>query len=291
MKTTDKHQKLLITGTSILLPSKTLLFKAKNYRHAFSEERVYTIINDYLDFNLRKYSRFLYYMVAFLFRSSNFKHSTDIVNGKPLWVWFVDIFCWFCLFAFIGCLIAGVAQPIVSALSQTIHGDFNQIVHDITQSFGNVTSVVLLIFAVLTFSIALFYLHLMRKVVAVNKKYLLKDYLIYKTSFILNWEKLINVQKSTKKRYFKKLIKKGKVKNVAPFCVIENMEIFDDSTRWTILQICNVLNKLFPEFAITLLFNQVTQERSKRLNDVVEVDFKYLKIRDLSPTGVIPLPH
>ncbi|WP_027119718.1 hypothetical protein [[Mycoplasma] testudinis] len=277
--------KILITGKKIELSTDQLLKSARDYGHAFSEDRVYTIVNDYLELNLRKYSRFLFFMVAFLFRSSNYKHSTDIVNGKPFWVWFVDIFCWLCLFAFIGCLISGIAQPIAAAITQAIRFNLNSVTEELNKSFGNPTAIVLLVFAFVTFGIAMFYLYLIRKVVAVNKKYSLKDYVIYKTSFILNWEKFINAQKNVKKNTLEKiekLIIKGKIKKVPPFCLVENMEIFSDDARWTILQICNVLNKLFPEFALTLLFNNIPEDRAKRLISVTQIDFKYLKIHDLS---------
>lgn len=76
--------KLIVTGKKINANIERIIAKSKDCGQVFSEDRFYTIVNEYLDCNLKKHSRLLYYIVVFLFRSSNYKHSVDIVNGKPL---------------------------------------------------------------------------------------------------------------------------------------------------------------------------------------------------------------
>lgn len=280
--------KLIVTGKKINANIERIIAKSKDCGQVFSEDRFYTIVNEYLDCNLKKHSRLLYYIVAFLFRSSNYKHSVDIVNGKPLWIWIVDIFCWFCLTAFIVCLIAGIAQPISVALSGLIKFDFSSINKAFQQTFADPTAVVLLVISFITFGIAMFYLYLLKKVIAVNRRYGLKDFVVYKTSFILNRERYISINHDLNKKTLKKLekmLKKQQGSNHPPYWLVRNLDIFDDPVRWTILQVTNVMNKLFPDFALTLIFDHVPDERAKTMINTIDLDFKYLKANVVTETN------
>ena len=70
----------------------------------YSGDRFYTLLNEYIDLNLKKQNIFVAWVINVLFKSSNFKHDPAIANGYPLSVKLFDWFCIACLIAFI-CLV------------------------------------------------------------------------------------------------------------------------------------------------------------------------------------------
>lgn len=252
--------------------------KIKNIGVYYSDDRFYSIVNDYMDYGLRKNSIFVYLITTFLFRSTNYKHATGIVNGKPLWVWFIDIFCWLCLVAFIVCLLTGVGQPIATAISGIAKGTFPNLSVAFKSSFGDPVAIVLLVISFLTFAIAVFYIYIMKKVVAVNKKLLLKDFVVQKASFISQYEPWLKISKNVNKR-IKKIAIKYKKKLSGCFYLISELEKLTNDNRWLVLQINNLMFKLFHDYPIILKFSTISDEDFKELQKICDVDFKHISLR------------
>lgn len=252
--------------------------KVKNIGIFYSEDRFYSIVNDYMDYGLRKNSIFVYLLTTFLFRSTNYKHATGIVHGKPLWVWFIDIFCWLCLIAFIVCLLTGVGQPIAAAINGIAKGTFPNLSDAFRTSFGDPVAIVLLVISFLTFAIAVFYIYIMKKVVAVNKKLSLKDFVVQKASFISQYEAWLKISKNVNKR-IKKIAIKYKKKLTGGFYLISDLEKLSNDNRWLVLQIDNLMFRLFCDYPIILKFNGIGEEDFNELKKICDVDFKHLSLK------------
>lgn len=230
--------------------------KEKQIGDYYSPDRYFTILNEFIDVNLKKYARFLFFAISYIMRSNNFKHETSIANGKSIWVWIVDIFCWICCIAFVVCLFTGIATPIIQAVKK---GDF-------VEAFKAPLAIGLTITAVFTFSVAVGYIYMMTKIVAKNKTLNLQDYVFKKISYILKMSFLFDIRNK-----FFKALKEDTV-------VVESTEALTDANRWITLQINNLMYRLFLNFDIVLRFSNVEEKTVTQLQKIIDHDFKNLDI-------------
>lgn len=268
---------ILITGNNTFKSTNEIYTESKKIGNYYSEDRFYTLINSQIDEGLRKYSIFLYILVIFLFRSTNFKHATDTLNKKPRWVLFVDIFCWLCLIVFIVSLVTGVATPIVVGISAAIKGDTSGFVDAFKNALLNPTTIILFVISVITFIIAIIFLYVLKKVVAVNKKLSLKDFVITKLSMVKRFSGMLDVNKK-----MKKMSKKSNKFKPDKFYLIKNVEVLNNDNRWLILQISNIMYELFPDLGIILELNNINESDLKMLKTICDSDFRYIKITILN---------
>lgn len=96
-----------------------------NFTHdtgdAYSLERVYGIINDTIDCQLRAKSRFLGSFVYYWFQTNDYKKNKELskIKFKNRTIWY-NLFFWLCILALIFCIIWGIAIPIINSASNSL---------------------------------------------------------------------------------------------------------------------------------------------------------------------------
>lgn len=96
-----------------------------NFTHdsgkAYSIDRVYGIINDTIDCQLRAKSRFLGSFVYYWFRTNDYKKNKELskIKFKNQTIWY-NLFFWLCILALAFCVIWGVAIPIINSASNSL---------------------------------------------------------------------------------------------------------------------------------------------------------------------------
>lgn len=252
---------------SILIVGKAI--KNKNWKEIndknqigqyYSSDRYFTLLNEFIDTNLKKHAKFVFFIITYLMRSNNFRHETSIANGKSIWVWLVDIFCWICTLAFLVCLFTGIAAPIVQAIKDK----------NIIEAFNSPIAIGLVITALFTFIVAILYIYMMTKVVAKNKKLNLQDYVFKKIDYIEKTYFLIKVKE--------KIFKLAEQEPV----IVEKADDLNNINRWTTLQVNNLLFKFFDNFNIILRFETLDQPSIDELKKIIDHDFKNITIIDLN---------
>ncbi|WP_033160087.1 hypothetical protein [Mycoplasmoides alvi] len=280
-------KQILISCKNAQKESLEIFNNSKKIGDFFSDDRFYTLTNCQIDEGLIKYSTILYIMTIFLFRSYNFKHSTSIVKGKPKWVTLIDVFCWLCLAIFIFTLITGIAQPIIEGITGAIKGNFDGFINSFKAAFGNPITITLFIVSAVAFIISMSYIYVMRKIVAVNKKLTLKDFVIQKLSFVNRFENMLrisdNLKKANKKikKINKKISKNGLKIKPDIFYLIDNVESLSLTDRWLVFQISNIMYNLFPDSGILLKLNNLEDIDVEKLKTICNSDFKHIKITQI----------
>lgn len=96
-----------------------------NFTHdsgdAYSIERVYGIINDSIDCQLRAKSRFLGSFVYYWFQTNDYKKNKELskIKFKNRTIWY-NLFFWLSILALIVCIIWGIAIPIINSASNSL---------------------------------------------------------------------------------------------------------------------------------------------------------------------------
>ena len=222
----------------------------------YSQDRYFTILNEFIDSNLKKHAKLVFFLISYMMRSTNYKHETSISNGKSIWVWILDIFCWICTIGFLICFATGIATPIVNAFKSG----------NILEAFDSTTAIGLLVTSLLTFIVTAFYLYMMIKVVAKNKKLNLSDYVFKKIDYLLKFSPLVNINSK---------IFSVKKEN---FLVVEKVEELTNINRWITLQITNLMYKMFSNFNMVLKISGIEKEAINELSKIIEHDFKNIEI-------------
>lgn len=96
-----------------------------NFTHdsgdAYSLERIYGIINDNIDCQLRAKSRFLGSFVYYWFQTNDYKKNRELskIKFKNRTIWY-NIFFWLSILALVFCIIWGIAIPIINSASNSL---------------------------------------------------------------------------------------------------------------------------------------------------------------------------
>lgn len=230
----------------------------------YSADRYFTLLNEFIDTNLKKYAKLVFFVISYLMRSTNFKHETSIANGKTLSVWLVDIFCWICCAVFLGCTFAGVATPIINAIKKVDVGEI------INSTLNSGLGIGLLVTAIFTFTVAALYIYMMTKVVAKNKALNLQDYVFKKINYILKMSFMFDFRN----KFFK--VKESET------VILEKVDELNNVNRWITLQITNLMFKLFANFDIILRFENIDDDVFEQMKKIIIHDFKNLEIIDIT---------
>lgn len=253
---------ILITGKKIENADWNEINDNQSIGDYYSQDRYFTLLNEFIDSNLKKYARFLFFIISYMMRSSNFKHETSISNGKSWAVWLLDIFCWLSIIAFFICLSTGIAAPIVKAFN-----DKN--LSSVWDAFKEPSSITLLSIALITFVVSSIYLYMLKFVISKNKKLNLTDYVFKKIDYVLKFSIFMDVRN----KFFQ--VKGDKL------AVVEKVDDLNNINRWITLQVNNLMFRLFNNFNVVLKFEGLDDNTIAQLTKIIECDFKNLQIINL----------
>lgn len=253
---------------------------AARHGQYYSSDRFYTLANCLMTEAVRRASKTMSLVMSFLFRSYNYKHNSHLYVKPPRWIIAVDVFCWLCVVGFVVCLIMGVARPLISAI---IAISTNPIGSPVTETFarmfsssGSIASVVV---CLICFAVALTYIYVLKNIVKANRGMSLGDYVCRKLSFIRrfgSWARLDD--KFRRGMKLDKLNKKAEkqVKNFRPgtFVILSDAQVMGSSDRWLVMQVLDILYRLFPDVGIFLEFSDFDSGSLESLKKIAENDFK-----------------
>lgn len=233
----------------------------------YSGDRFYTLLNEYIDLNLKKQNIFVAWVINVLFKSSNFKHDPAIANGYPLSVKIFDWFCIGCLIAFI-CLIA--TTPLMGVIFQLVQGKGFDL------ALGAILG--LSIPAIITGIPAIFWLWIYFTIRKKNQPLTLQAFVEKKISYCLKLRFLI-----------KNIEIKVPSKEAQEIVILENFEAQGtQAPRWLNIQMINLICSIFPHFNYIFKFDQLTDDEYKDLSSIVNYDFRNL---DLIPYNDVEIDN
>ena len=230
----------------------------------YSGDRFYTLLNEYIDLNLKKQNIFVAWVINVLFKSSNFKHDPAIANGYPLSVKLFDWFCIGCLIAFI-CLID--TTPLMCVFFQLVQGK------GLDLALGAILGSS--IPTILTGIPAIFWLWIYFAIRKKNQPLTLQEFVEKKISYCLKLRFLI-----------KNIEIKVPSKEAQEIIILENFEADGAQAssqsvqvpRWLNIQMINLICSIFPHFNYIFKFDELTDDEYKDLSSIVNYDFRNLDL-------------
>ena len=256
---------VFVKSKNIKITKKEL--KSEGIGNFYSGDRYYTLLNEYIDTNLKHKSKTLHFIITYLFRSGNYKHNPSIANGRSIWPVLLDIFCVFSFITFIALLFATFGVAIFQSI-KNISGITN-VIKDI---FVNNGGAPMLVLAVIFGVIGIMWLIMFFKIRKKNAKLSLKDYVLKKVDTILKFRWLIKSKDKAKNTI------KVKNKDREIFCV-ENFESQGGAgDRWLNVQLINLLISIFPDFNLIFRFNNLSDAEYEELAKIADYDFKNIEL-------------
>lgn len=250
--------------------------KVKDIGHFYSGDRFYTLINEYIDSNLARKSRLLSFIIKFLFKSSNYKHDSSISNGKSWGVILFDIFCVLCLITFFGLIIAIIGTSIGTILKSLgdkgATGAVGEAISGLFDFSKDGKASAMIISAIITGIIGIFWLIMILKIRKKNKPLALKAYVEKKVDFVLKLRWMLRV----KEKSLDKVIKTKKELNIFLLDKFEGQGGAGD--RWLNIQLINLLASIFYDFNLIFHFNELSDDEYSELNEIFDYDFKRIEL-------------
>lgn len=223
----------------------------------YSGDRFYTLLNEYIDINLKKQNIFVSWVINVLFKSNNFKHDPALANGYPLSVKLFDWFCIGCLIAFV-CLVA--TTPLMGLIFQLIQGKKLDLA--LEAILGSSISTIL---TGIPSAIWLWMYFTIRKK---NQPLTLQAFVEKKLSYCLRLRFLI-----------KNIEIKVPTKEAQEIIILENFEAQGtQAPRWLNIQMINLITSMFPNFNYVFKFDDLPDEDYKDLVPVMNYDFRNLDL-------------
>ena len=230
----------------------------------YSNDRFYTLLNEYIDYNLKHKSKLLAFIIKILFSSNNFKHDSSIANNnKDKWIRIFDWFCIICLIIFISLAIGviGTAIPlIINVIKKADPTSFNSLIKAL-MAIG----IPGIIFGIPGIIWLIVYFGIRNK----NKILSLQAYVEKKISWCLKLKFLI--------KNIKKIEKKHNRKTEQIF-LLDKCETQTTSFRWVNIQLINLICSIFNDFNYVFRFGVLTDEELIELKTIIQYDFWMIEI-------------
>lgn len=228
----------------------------------YSGDRFYTLLNEYLDTNLSRKSRFMAWLIKIMFKSSNFKHDPGIANGQPWSVKLFDFFCVLCLIVFI-ILTLGVIGTLIPVIMGFVTSKIDANAMKALQA----SLIGIGVPAIIVGVPAIFWLVIFFAIRKKNKPLSLQAYVEKKISWCL------------KLRFLIKNTKKFKEEKNQQILVMQNFEAQGAAgPRWLNLQLINLICSIFLNFNYTFLINDLKDEELAELDPIVQYDFRMIEL-------------
>lgn len=230
----------------------------------YSNDRFYTLLNEYIDYNLKHKSKLLAFIIKILFSSNNFKHDSSIANNnKDKWIRIFDWFCIICLIIFISLAIGviGTAIPlIINVIKKADSTSLNSLIKAL-MAIG----IPGIIFGIPGIIWLIVYFGIRNK----NKILSLQAYVEKKISWCLKLKFLI--------KNIKKIEKKHNRKTEQIF-LLDKCETQTTSFRWVNIQLINLICSIFNDFNYVFRFGVLTDEELIELKTIIQYDFWMIEI-------------
>ena len=230
----------------------------------YSNDRFYTLLNEYIDYNLKHKSKLLAFIIKILFSSNNFKHDSSIANNnKDKWIRIFDWFCIICLIIFISLAIGviGTAIPlIINVIKKADSTSLNSLIKAL-MAIG----IPGIIFGIPGIIWLIVYFGIRNK----NKILSLQAYVEKKISWCLKLKFLI--------KNIKKIEKKHNRKTEQIF-LLDKCETQTTSFRWVNIQLINLICSIFKDFNYVFRFSVLTDEELIELKTIIQYDFWMIEI-------------
>ena len=230
----------------------------------YSNDRFYTLLNEYIDYNLKHKSKLLAFIIKILFSSDNFKHDSSIANNnKDKWIRIFDWFCIICLIIFISLAIGviGTAIPlIINVIKKADSTSLNSLIKAL-MAIG----IPGIIFGIPGIIWLIVYFGIRNK----NKILSLQAYVEKKISWCLKLKFLI--------KNIKKIEKKHNRKTEQIF-LLDKCETQTTSFRWVNIQLINLICSIFKDFNYVFRFSVLTDEELIELKTIIQYDFWMIEI-------------
>lgn len=230
----------------------------------YSNDRFYTLLNEYIDYNLKHKSKLLAFIIKILFSSNNFKHDSSIANNnKDKWIRIFDWFCIICLIIFISLAIGviGTAIPlIINVIKKADSTSLNSLIKAL-MAIG----IPGIIFGIPGIIWLIVYFGIRNK----NKILSLQAYVEKKISWCLKLKFLI--------KNIKKIEKKHNQKTEQIF-LLDKCETQTTSFRWVNIQLINLICSIFNDFNYVFRFSVLTDEELIELKTIIQYDFWMIEI-------------
>lgn len=272
---------------SYLVKSRNLHFSSKDNVNVqsignyYSGDRFYTLLNEYIDVNLKRKSKTISFFIKYIFSSSNYKHDPSIANGKSIGIKLLDWFCYLCIIGFLIMFATVIGGTFADAkkLSESLSGaGFTSVISNFGQAFvdGIGKNITMLVFGVIFLVVSIWWMVMYFRFRKKNSKLTLKDYVIKKMEFCLKSRFILKIVNSSKKAA--KKIKKNNNNEMKIF-YLEKFESQGGPTdRWLNLQMINLIASIFNDFNIIFKFDNLTDDEYIEFKNIFSHDFKMIDI-------------
>lgn len=230
----------------------------------YSNDRFYTLLNEYIDSNLKHKSKLLAFIIKILFSSNNFKHDPSIANNnKDKLVRIFDWFCIICLIIFISLAISviGTLIPLIVNITKKI--DSNSF-HNLIKALMGI-GIPGIVFGIPGIFWLIIYFGIRNK----NKTLSLQAYVEKKITWCLKLKFLIKKIKN---------FQKDKLKTKQIFLLDKFESQGPSSSRWVNIQLINLICSIFNEFNYVFRFDILSDEEIKELKTIIQYDFWMIEI-------------
>lgn len=271
---------VFVKSKNIKLTKKEL--KSEGIGNFYSGDRFYTLLNEYIDTNLKHKSMILYVIITYLFRSSNYKHDPSIANGRAFWPLLIDIFCVLSFITFICLIIATMGTAIIQAAIGDGTGGATSFIDKLgevlksmfTTAQGSSGSGLYMIICAIIFGIiGIGWMIMFFKIRKKNAALSLVDYVTKKVNTILKLRWLLR----TKDKAISTVSSKEK-KSRQIFCINKFEDQGGAGNRWLNIQLVNLLISIFPDFNLVFRFDNLADAELLELQEVTTYDFKNVEL-------------
>ena len=265
--------------TSILNQDKLKKITIGNY---YSQDRFYSLINEYMDKNISYVSKPIAIIIKYLFNSSNYKHNHNDSKLISRWIFFINLWFLFCILGFVGMLISVVCITGINAKDIINNNLSTNISISTLNAWGEAfinnmnKNIVMLVFATIFLSFTMLWFIVWFFIKRKNKTITLQSYVEKKINFIYSCKYLFNSISTTKSNFYK-TINKNEMK--IDLIYLENVNLnTNESVQWLNLQLLNLLSGIFVNFNLILGFNNLNELDYYKIKQIIEFDFKNLNI-------------
>lgn len=247
----------------------------------FSNDRFYSLMNKYVSENIEARSRFVSFVVDYLFYSNDYVKTQYMKKSRRKVISILDTICILCLLSFLIIFVAVIGSTLANArklIETTIGGGAMSVFTKFGDAFfQNVSqNVTLLTFSLIFLMIFIWWIIIYNRFRKKFRSMSIHKYLITKIDFCSRSKWIIETLRKTKNKIG--INDNGELS----LTLVENFDTHDKKNDlWLNLQIINKICNLFLDFNIIFEINIKDEEQLNNLNTILENDFENLVIEKI----------